>query len=163
LDFEKRLPSSKVRKLAVTEEVLQQPELWIEKILHASDSKELSDAFVKCAHQEKTIVKGYILANMKHFSDKFGLPMTPQRPQLIADYYGDHTIDMDGVFDKFIYYYEQIKTIELQFLKKNGINIVFEEEAIDEIIAQWLHGEMDMDAIYRQLSQNLEYGLKLVR
>jgi len=163
LNFEMRLPSSRVRKLAVTEAVLLQPDLWIEKILDTPDSKEISDTFKTCHQQERTTVKAYVLANMQHFSDKFGLPMTPQRPQLIADYYSDHTIDIDGVFDKFIHYYEQIKTIELQFLKKHGINIVFEEEAIDEILAQWLQGEMDLDAIYRQLSQNLEYGLKLVR
>jgi len=163
LNFEKRLPSSNVRKLAVTETMLHQPEMWIEKLIDNPDSQEMADAFAECAHQEKTIVKGYVLANGQHFNDKYGLPMTPQRPLLIADYYSDHTIDIDGVFDKFIHYYEQVKAIELQFLKKHGINIVFEEEAIDEIIAQWLHGGMDVDAIYSQLSRNLEHGLKLVR
>lgn len=163
LNFEMRLPSSRVRKLAITETVLLQPDLWIEKILDAPDSKEISDAFKACIQEERITVEAYVLANMQHFSDKFGLPMTPQRPLLVADYYSDHTIDIDGVFDKFMHYYEKIKTIELQFLKKNGINIVFEEEAIDEILAQWLHGGMNVDAIYNQLSQNLEYGLKLVR
>ena len=51
----------------------------------------------------------------------------------------------------------------MQFLKKHGINIVFEEEAIDEIFARWLYNGTHLDTIYKQLSDNLEYGLKLVR
>ena len=96
-------------------------------------------------------------------SEKFGLPLTPARVGLIADYYVAHTIDINGVFEKFTHFYEQVKAIEMQFLKKNGINIVFEEEAVDSIITRWRDDSADLDTIYKQLSADLEYGLKLVR
>jgi ATP-dependent Clp protease ATP-binding subunit ClpX len=82
---------------------------------------------------------------------------------LIAERYASQVNDINGIFDQFRDFYEQIKTMEMQFLKKHGINIVFEEDAIDYIILQWQKFKTDLDAIYKQLSLNLEYGLKLVR
>ena len=60
-------------------------------------------------------------------------------------------------------FYEQIKTIEMRFMKNTGVNIVMEEEAIDDIIAQWLKHDVTVDAVYEQLSNSFQYGLKLVR
>ena len=163
LNFEKQLPSSKVQRFAITEKVLRHSNRWIELLKASPDSPEASAIFEECAQEESDMVVAYILGNQKHLGEKFGLPLTSERPGLIAEYYSTHAIDIESVFAKFIYYYEQIKAIELQFLKKHGINIVFEEEAIDEILSEWLHKGMNLNAIFNQLSTTLEYGLKLVR
>ena len=63
---------------------------------------------------------------------------------------------------KLAFRYEQIKTIEMNFLKNHGINIVLEEDTIDHIIGQWLVHPVDGDAIYKQLSADFLHGLKLV-
>ena len=163
LGFEKRLPSTKVRRFAVSRDVIEHPEQWLAKLEPEPDHPEMQRAFEKIREEEQETLIDYVNANKAHLSDKFGLPLTPMRAQLIAEYYAAHTTDIKGVFDRFTHFYEQIKTIEMQFLKKNGINIVFEEDAIDHIIEQWLHASPDLDAIYNRLSADLEYGLKLVR
>ena len=63
---------------------------------------------------------------------------------------------------KLAFRYEQIKTIEMNFLKNHGINIVLEEDTIDHIIGQWLVHPVDADAVYKQLSADFLHGLKLV-
>ena len=50
----------------------------------------------------------------------------------------------------------------MNFLKNNGINIVLEDETIDYIIGQWLEHPVDLDAVYKKLSDDLLLGLKLV-
>ena len=69
---------------------------------------------------------------------------------------------MEGALEKIAFRYEQIKTIEINFLKNHGINIVLEDDTIDHIISQWLVHPVDGDAIYKQLSADFLHGLKLV-
>ncbi|MCJ8500010.1 AAA family ATPase [Desulfatitalea alkaliphila] len=163
LGFEKRLPSTKVQHFAVSREILIHPDKWLAKLEAAPDHPEMHSTFQAVRNEEIGALARYVKANHRHLSEKFGLPLTDVRTALIAEYYAGHTTDINGVFDAFTHFYEQIKTIEMHFLKKHGINIVFEEEAIDFFIEQWLHASPDLDAIYKRLSADLEYGLKLVR
>lgn len=163
LPFEKHLPSTKVRFVAVSENVIRHPQQWLAKLDEYPDHPDMTEEFAKISAEEKEALVGYVNANKSNLSDRFGLPLTNTRVELIADSYASQTSDIQSVFDQFRHFYEQIKTIEMQFLKKYGINIVFEEDAIDYIIRQWQQSKTDLDAIYKQLSLNLEYGLKLVR
>jgi hypothetical protein len=81
----------------------------------------------------------------------------------MAAYYGRHTTDIDGVFTKVRALYERTKSIEMQFLKHNGLNIVLEEDAIDYIIGQWLEHPVDEDAVYQKLTSDFVHGLRLVQ
>lgn len=163
LGFEKHLPSTKVQHFAVSREILINPDKWLDKLEAAPDHPEMHSTFQAVRSEEIATIAQYVKSNQRHLSEKFGLPLTDVRTALIAEYYTGHTTDINGVFDAFTHFYEQIKTIEMHFLKKHGINIVFEEEAIDFFIEQWLHASPDLDAIYKRLSADLEYGLKLVR
>jgi endopeptidase Clp ATP-binding regulatory subunit ClpX len=163
LPFEQQLPSSHVKQVAVTGEVLENPQEWIDTLIRNPKDTIAMAAFDSIRQEELSAVTAYVEANQRHLSEKFGLPMTSRRAALIGEYHGVHIVDIEGAFVRFANYYEQIKTIELQFLKRSGINIVFEEEAIDEIIAQWMHGQSNSDILYKQLNDTLEHGLKLVR
>ncbi len=163
INFEKRLPSTQVKKFAVTKDIIDHPEQWLKKLELEPNHPDMLTIFEQNCDDEKRSVVAYITANKSHLSEKFTLPLTPARIELIADYYIAHTSDINGVFDKFTHFYEETKAIEMQFLKKHGINIVFEEETIDLIITQWRNSKVDLDSVYKQLSNSLEYGLKLVR
>ena len=163
LSFETRLPSTKVKRFAVTREVIESPLVWLAKLESEPDDPEMNAIFERVRIEERQKIERYVNENRTHLSDKYGLPLTPLRVTLIADYYTVHTTDINGVFERFTHFCEQVKSIEMQFLKKHGINIVFEEEAIDFIIMRWLEGATNLDAVYKQLSDNLEYGFKLVR
>ena len=163
LPLEQQLPSSQIRQVAITVELLEKPQEGIEALTREDRNTASAEAFETVCRQERAAVTEYVAANQKHLSEKVGLPMTDRRVGLIAEYLGMHIVDTAGAFSSFAAYYEQVKTLELQFLKKSGINIVFEEDAIDEIIFQWMHGRSDNESLYKQLYSTLEYGLKLVR
>ncbi|MBT8341300.1 MAG: AAA domain-containing protein [Desulfatitalea sp.] len=163
LNFEKRLPSTKVRRFAVSDDVVTHPDQWLKKLEENPDHPEMAEIFSRIRSQEHQALVDYVTENTTHLCNRFGLSLTDARIDLIADYFADHTTDINGVFEKITEFCEQIKSIEMQFLKNYGINIVFEDDAIDHILIQWRNGNVNLDEFYKQLSDNLEYGLKLVR
>jgi ATP-dependent Clp protease ATP-binding subunit ClpX len=160
--FEKRLPSTRVQRFAVTAQVLEAPQKWLQEFEATPEHPDNLKAFQEIIEKERAGVARYIRDNKSHLSDKFGVPLTPSRIDLIATYYGRHTVNIEGAMTKIAFLYEQIKTIEMNFLKSHGINIVLEEETIDYIIGQWLIHPVDTDAVFKQLSTDFLLGLKLV-
>ena len=163
LPFEKRLPSTKVKRLAVTVEALRDTSNWLSALEASPERGENQSEFKRIAEQETSAVSSYISENKARLGDKFGLHLTPERIDLMAAYYGRHNIDIDGVLAKLSALYEKTKNIEMQFLKNNGINIVLEEDAIDYIIGQWLEHPVDEDAVYKKLTADFVHGLRLVQ
>jgi endopeptidase Clp ATP-binding regulatory subunit ClpX len=162
LEFEKRLPSTPVRKLAVTKELLKRPEKWMAKLESSPDHPDIKKTYSQVAKKEIAWVVDYMNTNGRHLSDKHALPLTKDRINIAARYYCHHCIDIESTLSKLSHLYEQTKTIEMNFLKNNGINIVLEEETIDYIISQWLENPVDLDAVYKKISEDFLLGLKLV-
>lgn len=163
LPFEKRLPSLNVRKFAVTESVVKYPQKHLESFDKNPDHPENKALFSKLTDQGKKCIKDYILSNQKSLGKKYGFSLTESRMDLIADIYYQQVIDIEKVFDKIRYFYEEIKSIELYFLKSHGVNIVLEEDAIDHIMRQTMEASVTPDDFYNQLTKDFEHGLKLVR
>ena len=163
LPFERRLPSTRVKKLAVSLVALQNTPKWLAKLEATPENADNQSEFQRIAEQEKLTVASYIHDNQKRFVDKYALPLTPERIDYMAAYYGNHNMDIDGVFDKVSNLYEKTKSIEMQFLKNNGFNIVLEEDAIDYIIVQWLEHPVNVDAVYEKLTTDFVHGLRLVQ
>ncbi|MCP4744804.1 MAG: AAA domain-containing protein [Desulfobacteraceae bacterium] len=164
LPFEKRLPSSKVRRFTVTPDLLQNPESNLAHLENDPENGEDKNRFMAAKEDEKSSVTRYILKNKRRFASKCGLPLTQTRIAMLAAYYCEHPLDIESSIIRFNNYYEQIKNLEMQFLKNNTINIVFEEEAIDYLMEQWLvHQTTNADAVYTQLSNDFQLGLNLVR
>ncbi|MGD9367550.1 MAG: AAA family ATPase [Desulfobacteraceae bacterium] len=162
LDFEKRLPSTQLKRLAVTADLVTEPHKWMSKLEANAEDPVIASSFIKIREDEVKRVERYVASNKHHLSDKYGLPLTPDRIHLIALFYSRHAVDIEGIFQKLAHLYEQTKSMEMNFLKNNGINIVLEEETIDYIIGQWLEHPVDLDAVYKKLSADFLLGLKLV-
>jgi len=160
--YETRLPSTRIRKFPVTAEVITAPRATLEALL-AADSAAIEAAFTRLADQEKESVKTYIQNNRHILSDRYSLTLTPSRLDLLARYYSQHIADIGQVFQQIRSRYDDIKTIELAFYKRNDINIVLEEDAIDFMMEQIVDKTVTLEEIAQQLNERFELGLKLVR
>ncbi len=162
LEFEKRLPSTPIKRFAVTAELLNDPRQWMEKLESAPNDPQHESRFEGIKQCEIEAIADHIRSSKHLLTDKFGLPFTEDRIKLAAGYYSSHSVDIEGTLSRLADLYRQTKTIEMEFLKNNGLNIILEDETIDFIIGQWLEHPVDVDAVYRQLSSDLLLGLKLV-
>ncbi|MDJ0780520.1 MAG: AAA family ATPase [Desulfosarcinaceae bacterium] len=163
LPYERRLPSTKVKRLPLTAEMVNDGPEALEAFIADSDTPELRARFDAMAAREQELIHSYLSANSARLSEKFGLPLTEGRIALIARFYSLHICDIDHSVAQIKAHYDQAKNIELHFLKNFGINLVLEDDAIDHIITQVTTGATHFDAFYSQLTQDFEHGFKLVR
>lgn len=163
LPFEKVLPSTKTMIFPVTEEVIDHPEESLRELTENPDQSRISEMFEKLKSEEKDFIRSYITSDERNLAEKYNLPLTPSRSDIVAEYYSGHTMDVENVIRKVKLCSDEIKKMELYFYKSHDINIVMEEDAIDYIIGKVFRDESHMDEFYKKLNLDFEYGLKLVR
>ncbi len=161
--FEKKLPSSDIKKFPVTVSVIENPERSLETLLSLSNRDKINETFEKLSLEEREFIKEYLNSNKKNLSEKYSLTLTPSRIEVVAAYYSKHIMDIERVIKKIKSYYDEIKKIELLFYKNHDINIVMEEDAIDLIIEQFENFAITIEDFYEKLSHDFEYGLKLIQ
>ncbi len=163
LPFEKSLPSSGIKRFPVTEMVVKDPEKIRREFYLSVGSHEVNSEFERLVEEEKDFIRDYVRIHSRHFSEKYGLTLTPSRIEVVANFYVAHIMDVGSVIRRIKYYYDEIKKIELYFFKSHDINIVLEEDAIDFIIEQFSTSSVNVDDFFKQLSKDFELGLKLIR
>ncbi len=163
LSFERTLPSTAVRKFPATCDIVGNSEKAIEDFISPEYQDTLNDIFEKLAAQEKASIKEYIESNKKTLAEKHNLMMTPSRIDTAADFYCRRIMDIGSVIRKIKSLSDEVKKIELCFYKKHDINIVMEEDAVDFIMGEFIHSGAALDDVYKKISSDFEYGLKLVR
>lgn len=163
LPYERHLPSTEVKRLPLTAEMIEGGPEQLEAFIAASDAPEHRTNFETMATLEQEMVRGYLSDNTSRISEKYGLPLNAARIDLIARFYSKHICDIDNTVAQIKAHYDQAKSVELHFLKNFGINLVLEDDAIDHIITTIMTGSTHIDAFYKQLTKDFEHGFKLVR
>lgn len=161
--FEKKLPSTNIKKLPVTAFVIEQPEKALETLLSPLNEEKLIASFNELASKEKEFVKGYVQTNRQRLSKRYNLTMTQSRIDIVASFYCKHIMDIGRVVEKIKTFYDEIKKIELFFFQNSDINIVMEEDAVDFIIKQFINSGIKLEEFYQQLIIDFELGFKLIR
>jgi endopeptidase Clp ATP-binding regulatory subunit ClpX len=161
--FEKKLPSSDIKKLSVTASVIEDPERSLETLMASSNRSKANETFEKLLFEEKEFIKKYLNLNKQNLTEKYGLTLTPSRIEVVASYYSTHIMDIEKVIKKIKSFYDDIKNIELYFFKNHDINIVLEDDAIDFIMEQFENSANNLENFYKQLTMHFEHGLKLIR
>lgn len=161
LPFEKKLPSSNVRRLVVTREVALDPGGELGKILADPDDPERLDLYERIIGDEKREIR-LRLAEKSDYQERFPLIFTPRRLDLIAERHLETGAPLEGVFEEVISLHKQIGAFENDFYERFGFKIYFNEEAIDEIIRSALERGVTASAICVEISRDYDYGFKLI-
>jgi len=163
IPFEKKLPSTRLKKVLVTPELVENPETQLELLLKNPYDPEMSKRFEKATKKELENIKEYISRRVDDFQKKSGLEIYERRMDLIAGLYLKTTSNINTAFDDFIEMYNEVKLEEASLLEKMDVNISFDESAVDEIIHQAIKTGQGAGTLALQLTKRLEYGLNLVR
>jgi endopeptidase Clp ATP-binding regulatory subunit ClpX len=161
--FEKKLPSSRIKKFPVTVSVIENPEETIRDFMTPSMYNHLEETFQRLYVEEREFIKTYLRTSKKNLEGKYGLAMTPSRIDVVATYYCSHIMDIEKVINKIKSFYNDIKKMEMNFYKNHDINIVMEDDAVDFIIEQLEKATIKIEDFDQKLSADFEHGLKLVR
>jgi endopeptidase Clp ATP-binding regulatory subunit ClpX len=162
LEFEKKLPSTRIKKFPATLDIIKNPQSSIEKLTRASDS-HFNKMFKSLDQEERQRITQYLDSNKAHLENKYNLTMTPSRVNIVAQAYAKNIKDIESVVKHIKSHYDDIKKMELQFFKNHDMNIVLEEDAIDFIMEQLIQAPIDLKNVYQKVDMDFKHGLKLAR
>ena len=163
IPFEEALPASGVTRFTITPEVVSSPEVYLEKCMSPDHRAQFDLAHEAARNREKAFIETHITRNQDTLSKEHGIVLTPQRTALIAEYFCRHITELGTAVGQIKIHYESVKDIELNFFKEHDLNIVFEEDAIDFLMEQFISHDITSEEIMAKLYNDFHDGLSLIR
>ena len=163
LPFEKKLPSTDIRFLAVTRELVTNPGQELTRML--ADKEHLAlheDQYHRLYQEEHARIKELIAQKRGKYLAEHDVVPTPERLGIMAKQCQDEVLDIHDVCEIFIDYVEHIKKCEKNISAKCGIRVTFSEEAIDRILARQPLNQDGIKTLCDTLGTAFEYGLGLL-
>lgn len=162
IPFEEALPSTDISRFTITPEVLSAPEACLEKLLSGDHEEAFALVHDVSLGQEKAFIQQYIIKNKDNLNREHGIELSSQKSALVAQYFYRHITELGTAVEKIKSHYESIKQIELNFFKRHELNIVFENDAIDFIMEQFIMHEITSEDIMLKLYDDFYDGLSLI-
>ena len=163
IQFEKRLPSTQVKHVVVTPEIVEHPEAELERLLADPEDPERLARFSRAAVKEREGLKESIRRREPELLSRYHLPLTETRVELLASRYHHWDCDLKTAMEDLARLYDQVGRFAEKFLDNHGIELHFEPDAVDEILQQAVARDTSALAVCQEMAQDLEYALKLVR
>jgi endopeptidase Clp ATP-binding regulatory subunit ClpX len=163
IPFEKHLPSTNIKRLLVTPELVDNPETVLLSIKDKSDDPALMERFEEMSERELENLIQFISSREDDFRQLSGLDITEDRKTIIAKLYVKTTSDINTAFEDFMRIYKEIRQEEDLLIDKLEIKIRFDESAVDELIKQSIETGRDPGPMTFYVAKKLEYGFKLIR
>jgi endopeptidase Clp ATP-binding regulatory subunit ClpX len=163
LKFEKRLPSTEIRKLLVTREVVKNPEQELKRLLEDPSNPDMLEAFEQLLQRDTKGVEDSIRNRRGELERRYELSLWEARIRLIAHRVVEKGYDVNTVFEEVADVKRQIEELEREFDRKHHILLTFDEEAIDQMTVVAFEEDEKGVSVCARLSKDLEHGLKLIR
>jgi endopeptidase Clp ATP-binding regulatory subunit ClpX len=163
IKFEKRLPSTDIRKFVVTRAVVGDPERALGRLLQNPSDPEMLEKFEALLSREKMGLKESILSREPEFKKRYGMVFREGRIDLIVNRMIEKGYDVNTVSEEVVDIQRQVEEFERDFQRRTGIDLQFSEEAIHRVTEVILKEGGKGTAFFSKLSKDFEYGFELIR
>ncbi len=163
IPFEKNLPSTDLKKLLVTPELVENPEAELISLKENPEDPDRVKRFENAVRQELEDIMGFITARGNDFHQLSGLEINDERKAIIAQLYLNTTSDINTAVDDFVRMYKEVRKEEALLSDKLDINISLDDSAVDELIRQSIETGREPGPLTFYIAKKLEYGLKLIK
>ncbi|MCK5542813.1 MAG: AAA family ATPase [Desulfobacterales bacterium] len=163
LSFEEKLPSTNIKQLAITEQVLNDPEKSLKEVLSQKSKTTLNKIFIHAKASYENYITEYIINNWKDLSLKHGLTLSKYRSELVAKYFCSNVSEIGDAVDKVKSFHEKVKQVEVDIFNSFDLNIIFEEDAVDFLIEQFINHDANSEEIIAEIYEKFYDGLNLIR
>jgi endopeptidase Clp ATP-binding regulatory subunit ClpX len=163
IKFEKRLPSTDIRKFVVTRALVEDPERELERLLQDPSDPEMLEKFESLLTREKTALKESVLHREAEFKKRYGIVFREGRIDLIVNRMIEKGYDVNTVSEEVVEVQRQVEEFERDFQRRTGIDLEFSEEAIHRITEIVLNEDEKGAGLFSRLSKDYEYGFELIR
>jgi hypothetical protein len=162
LPFEKKLPTTSMRQVVITRDVVMDPERALAKMLENPDDPERLRKYREILSEEKQQIRDQVLRRKKRYVESYPLVFTPERIDLVLEHHIRTGTPIDAIFDEVILLYNQVRVFEDDFHERHGYKVHFDEEAVNAIVEEALQRDTTATVICNEVSRDYDYGFKLV-
>ncbi len=163
LKFEKELPSTEVKKLVVTKEMVKDPLKEFDRLIKLDDMRRLYMRHNDLATQEKSELHKKLLTLQQSLDENIRFLLSDQYINIIIELTVEKFYDYRRVLGEAARIMEEIDVFEKGFKNLYNIKIHFDEAARNRIIEKVLLNDLFTDVLLKDLFKNYEHGLKLIR
>src|SRR5512136_78260 len=163
IKYEKRLPSTDIRQLVVTREMVEQPEEELKRLLQDPSDPDMLGKFEALLSKEKMGLKESILRRESEFKKRYGMVFREGRIDLIVNRMIEKGYDVNAASEEVVEVQRQVEEFERDFQRRTAIDLQFSEEAIHRVTEVILKEEGKGAALFSKLSKDFEYGFELIR
>ncbi len=161
--FEEKLPSTGIKHLTVNTLLLQSPQDCLDKIMAGTRAESYKRLYDQTCRTFKTFINDYLRENWKIFSIRHGLTLSRIRCDMVAQYFVHHVMEVEDAVKQIKRFYDSVKEIEVEISKSYDLNIVFEEDAVDFLIQQFIDHNATSQEILTQIYDSFYDGFNLIR
>jgi len=163
MKFEKKLPSTNIKRLLVTKEMVENPVGELALLLENAENRERKERYHRVIKQEKVELEEYIKKQKKNFPEKYRDVLKGARLNLIVERVVNTGIEMSVVLEEILSIDEAVKEYEKAFFEESGIKIRFEECVVDQLIGRAFEEGTPVEVLCSTILKNYQHGLKLIR
>ncbi|MDF1614568.1 AAA family ATPase [Desulfurivibrio dismutans] len=163
LHFEKKLPSTDIRHLVVTPELVADPAGVLAKLL--KDSRVRKRHSKKCdelAALELERLMAFIRDRLGDYLESHDVLPTPERLRMMAMEVEEEDLEPGEVCERFIDLVGMVNERARQVSQDCGLVLSFSEEAVDRLLARMPRSEETVGEACDHVLQAMEYGLRLL-
>ena len=160
--FERTLPSTDVGRLAVTEELVQDPRGVLKEVLENDNHPSRADAFDALDAHERAELLEELGKRWPEFEKEYGKSLDGWALEAVVDATIKQAVLPETMYRRFVRVEEEIHTFEREFESLYGLRIRFSTDALKELIRLVLNGSDEALIVCRKIFQNYHHGLKLV-
>ncbi|MFH1625647.1 MAG: AAA family ATPase [Pseudomonadota bacterium] len=163
LKFEKKLPSTDIKRFVTTKETVQDPEGELNKLISDPNDQEMLAIYDKLFLEEKEAMKRSLEKRRKELLGKFAIDLTANRIDFLIDRAIATRVDIDSILEEISSSFKAVKEFEKWFLRKYTSKVTFSDGALDEVAKMAMESGRDAFDICTELLKNYEHGVKLIK
>lgn len=163
MKFEKTLPSTSIQRLVVTTGVVDDPAGELALLLETGERKEQRERYLAVVKQEKIGLRESIVQRKKQFPPRYRELLRGGRMQLIVNRVVDTGSQLTAVLEEILSLLEAVKHYEASFRDKTGIQLSFDEGALDQLLEEVLGRGVSIGEHLNTLFKSYHHGLNLIR
>jgi len=161
LKFEKRLPSTAIRRLVVTPELVEDPAGELARVLERPDDPERAARFERLASAEREEFARAVAASAPAVRERCGLPIGPELTALAVRRMDERGTDAEEACRAIGDAGEALERFLSGFRERHGISLELTPEAREHLIVRC--GAEEVEAFAGRLFANYPLGLALLR
>jgi len=163
MPFEKHLPSTDVKQLVITPDLVDNPTEHLTWLLENHKEKFYKDRFINALEIWFESVNDFLKRLNTRTKNNKMLPVSHGRSRFIGEISILYACDINQALDIFSEFHKDILNAATGFSCNGGLKLSFTEDAVDEIAYKAIITGENAAETFTQIAEKLEYGLNLVR